>query len=45
LDRFSRKVAFVSSIIDQGVDIVICEHPNITTFFLYLLAGFGEEER
>ena len=45
LDRFSRKVSFVSSIIDQGVEIVICEHPNITTFFLHLLSCFAEEER
>ncbi len=45
LDRFSRKVSFVSSIIDQGIDIVVCEHPNITTFFLHLLACFAEEER
>lgn len=45
LDRFSRKVSFVSSIIDQGVEIVICEHPHITTFFLHLLSCFAEEER
>jgi DNA invertase Pin-like site-specific DNA recombinase len=24
---------------------VICEHPNITTFFLHLLSCFAEEER
>lgn len=45
LDRFSRKVSFVSSILDQGVEIVICEHPNITTFFLHILSCFAEEER
>jgi DNA invertase Pin-like site-specific DNA recombinase len=45
LDRFSRKVSFISGIIDQGVDIVVCEHPNVSTFFLHLLACFAEEER
>ncbi len=45
LDRFSRKVSFISSIIDQGVEIVVCEHPNVSTFFLHLLACFAEEER
>lgn len=45
LDRFSRKVSFISRIIDEGVDIVVCEHPNVTTFFLHLLACFAEEER
>jgi DNA invertase Pin-like site-specific DNA recombinase len=45
LDRFSRKVSFISGIIDQGVDLVVCEHPNVSTFFLHLLACFAEEER
>jgi DNA invertase Pin-like site-specific DNA recombinase len=45
LDRFSRKVSFVSGIIDQGVELVVCEHPNVSTFFLHLLACFAEEER
>jgi DNA invertase Pin-like site-specific DNA recombinase len=45
LDRFSRKVSFIAGIIDQGVDIVVCEHPNVSTFFLHLLACFAEEER
>jgi DNA invertase Pin-like site-specific DNA recombinase len=29
LDRFSRKVSFISGIIDQGVELVVCEHPNV----------------
>lgn len=45
LDRFSRKVSFISGIIDQGVELVVCEHPNVSTFFLHLLACFAEEER
>ncbi|MEM8576737.1 MAG: recombinase family protein [Pseudomonadota bacterium] len=45
LDRFSRKVSFISGIIDQGIDLVVCEHPNVSTFFLHLLACFAEEER
>jgi len=45
LDRFSRKVSFIAGIIDQGVDLVVCEHPNVNTFFLHLLACFAEEER
>ena len=38
LDRFSRKVSFIAGIIDQGVELVVCEHPNVNTFFLHLLA-------
>ena len=45
LDRFSRKVSFIAGIIDQGVELVVCEHPNVNTFFLHLLACFAEEER
>lgn len=45
LDRFSRKVSFISGIIDQGIEVTVCEHPNVATFFLHLLACFAEEER
>ncbi|MEQ9696140.1 recombinase family protein [Shimia sp. SDUM112013] len=45
LDRFSRKVSFISGIIDQGIELVVCEHPNVSVFFLHLLACFAEEER
>ncbi|MBM1222532.1 recombinase family protein [Ponticoccus sp. SC2-23] len=45
LDRFSRKVSFISGIIDQGVELEVCEHPGVSTFFLHLLACFAEEER
>ncbi|MEX3314766.1 recombinase family protein [Sulfitobacter sp. PS-8MA] len=45
LDRFSRKVSFISRIIDQGIELAVCEHPNVSTFFLHLLACFAEEER
>lgn len=45
LDRFSRKVSFISGIMDQGVELVVCEHPNVSTFFLHLMACFAEEER
>ncbi len=45
LERFSREVSFISGIIDQGIELVVCEHPNVSTFFLHLLACFAEEER
>ena len=45
LDRFSRKVSFIAGIIDQGIELVVCEYPNVNTFFLHLLACFAEEER
>tara|TARA_R110002049_G_scaffold309095_2_gene516831 strand:- start:97 stop:732 length:636 start_codon:yes stop_codon:yes gene_type:complete len=45
LDRFSRKVSFISGVIDQGIELTVCEHPNVSTFFLHLLACFAEEER
>ena len=45
LDLFSRKVSFISGVIEQGIELVVCEYPNVNTFFLHLLACFAEEER
>jgi len=45
LDRFSRKVSFISGIMDQGVSLVIAEMPHATEFQLHIFAALAQEER
>ena len=45
LDRFSRKVSFISNILDTGIDLVVSDNPNTSKFHLHLLSCFCEEER
>ena len=45
LDRLSRKVSFISTLIDTGVDLKVAELPSANTFVLHLMACVGEEER
>ena len=45
LDRFSRKVSFISTMMDQGVKLVVVELPNATDFQLHLFAALSQEER
>lgn len=45
LDRFSRKVSFISGILDTGIDLVVSDNPNVSKFHLHLLSCFAEEER
>ncbi|RLQ22016.1 recombinase family protein [Seongchinamella sediminis] len=45
LDRFSRKVSFISGILDTGIEIVVSDNPNVSRFHLHLLSCFCEEER
>lgn len=44
LDRFSRKVSFVSGLMDKGVDFVVAEMPNATPFQLHIHSAMAEEE-
>lgn len=45
LDRFSRKVSFISGIMDQGVSLVVAEIPHASEFQLHIFAALAQEER
>lgn len=45
LDRFSRRVSFISNIMDQGVQLVCAEMPNASDFQLHIFAALAQEER
>jgi DNA invertase Pin-like site-specific DNA recombinase len=44
LDRVSRKVSFISNLMDKGVDFVIAEMPNATPFQIHIHSAMAEEE-
>ena len=45
LDRFSRRVSFISGLMDQGVGLVVADMPNATDFQLHIFAALAQEER
>jgi DNA invertase Pin-like site-specific DNA recombinase len=45
LDRFSRRVSFISGIMDQGIGLAVAELPNATDFQLHIFAALAQEER
>lgn len=45
LDRFSRRVSFIASIMDQGIGLVVAEMPNASDFQLHIFAALAQEER
>lgn len=45
LDRFSRRVSFVSALMEQGVGLVVADMPNATDFQLHIFAALAQEER
>ncbi|TIX18965.1 MAG: recombinase family protein [Mesorhizobium sp.] len=45
LDRFSRRVSFISAMMEKGVRLVIVEMPNATDFQLHIFAALAQEER
>lgn len=44
LDRLARDVSFMSSLMDAGVDFVICDFPEATPLLIHLLAAIAEYE-
>ena len=44
LDRFSRKVSFISSLMDKGIHFVVAEMPNATPFQIHIHSAMAEEE-
>jgi DNA invertase Pin-like site-specific DNA recombinase len=45
LDRLSRNVAFISQIMEAGVDFVAVDNPHATRLTLHILAAVAEHER
>lgn len=45
LDRFSRRVSFISGLMDQGVGLVVADMPNASDFQLHIFAALAQEER
>jgi DNA invertase Pin-like site-specific DNA recombinase len=44
LDRLSRNVSFVSTLMDSGVDFIACDNPAATRLTLHVLAAVAENE-
>ena len=45
LDRLSRNVAFIATMMDSGVEFIACDNPNATRLTLHILAAVAEHER
>ena len=45
LDRLSRNVAFIATVMDAGVEFVACDNPHATRLTLHILAAVAEQER
>lgn len=45
LDRFSRKVSFIASIMECGIKLTVAEMPHATDFQLHIFAALAQEER
>jgi DNA invertase Pin-like site-specific DNA recombinase len=44
LDRLARNVAFLSALMDAGVDFVCCDNPNATRLTIHILSAVAEDE-
>lgn len=44
LDRLSRNVAFISGLMESGVDFIACDNPTATRLTVHILAAVAEEE-
>ena len=45
LDRLSRNVAFVSALMESGVEFLAVDNPNANKLMVHMLAAFAEHER
>ncbi len=45
LDRLSRSVAFISKLLESGVDFIAVDNPNAEKFVVHVMAAFAEHER
>jgi DNA invertase Pin-like site-specific DNA recombinase len=44
LDRLGRNVAFLSALMEAGVDFVACDNPHANRLMLHMMVAFAEEE-
>lgn len=44
LDRLSRNVAFLSGLMESGVDFIACDNPNANRLTVHILAAVAEQE-
>lgn len=44
LDRLARNVAFVSALMESGVDFVACDNPQANRLTIHILAAVAEDE-
>jgi DNA invertase Pin-like site-specific DNA recombinase len=45
LDRLSRNLAFIATLMERKVDFICCDNPHATKFNLHILAAVAEFER
>ena len=45
LDRLSRNLAFIATLMSRKVDFVCCDNPTATKFTIHILAAVAEHER
>jgi DNA invertase Pin-like site-specific DNA recombinase len=45
LDRLARRVSFISSLMEAGVEFVACDNPHATRLTIHILAAIAEHER
>ena len=45
LDRLSRNVAFIASLMESGVEFVACDQPQVNKFTVHIFAALAEQER
>jgi DNA invertase Pin-like site-specific DNA recombinase len=45
LDRLARNVAFISNLMESGVEFVACDNPHATRLTIHILAAVAEHER
>lgn len=45
LDRLGRNVAFISALMESGVEFVCCDNPHANRLMIHMLAAFAEWER
>lgn len=45
LDRFSRRVSFIASLMDDEIGLTVADMPNATDFQLHIFAALAQEER
>ena len=45
LDRLSRNLTFISSLMDSQIDFICCDMPTATKFTLHIFAALAQQER